>query len=143
MTFLSVLALLIGILILFLAWRRMHQRAAQERFEYRIYALRDRLRRLVIDGKLNCNSELFQYYDATFSKIIEESYYLTFFYILLLKIAHYDDETIKEVLAEIEKKCQDYPQMQEIREEYLAAARAYLVEQHMITFKFLLKPSSS
>lgn len=75
-------------LIVFLVYKKLNNRYQQELFKRRMYELRDELRMLAIDKKVKGYSQEFDYLDYSISKTIEQSYYITLFYIAFLELKH-------------------------------------------------------
>src|SRR5260221_7209577 len=67
-------------------WRRMHQTYELSKFRFRMFELRDRLRMLVIDQKLDCQSWEFRVFENSFSRMIHDAYYFTLFRMIVLSL---------------------------------------------------------
>ena len=135
-------ALVITIMVLFLLalWRKMHQKNEQLKFKYKVYALRDKIRYKAITGEIDPNHWLFDYYDNTFSKAISRSYYITLLSVLVLNFKHQDEEELHKFSKKLIKETEKEPVFREIYYEYLNALLHYIVMQHMVSMKFIIKP---
>ncbi len=136
----EILVIIIGFLAILSLWRKLHQSYKERKFKYRVYGLRDELRRLVIEGKLSADNWIFEYYDKTFSIAICQSYYLTLFRLLMLKRIHFGDAELNEMKNKVDVETSKNPELVKIREKYLRATEKYIVGQHFVSFLTLILP---
>jgi hypothetical protein len=129
----------ISILVLFLIayWRKMHNTFAEKKFKAELYQLRDELRFLAIQGKVDSKSVIFDYLDYTFSKTIKNSYQYTLFYIISLNFVHQKDKNTIELSEKLFKKINENPNLESITIRFLNIVRTYVRDQHFTTFVFL------
>ena len=137
-------ALFIGcVLIVFLSiWQRYHHKYLMTKFKYQIYSLRDRLRFLAINSKVDCESWVFDYFNHSFSKSIRSSYYITLFRLFILSIIHKNDKNLDNFYDQLMDEISKNEHLQKIQEEYVEAVKSYIIGQHFISTTFFIKPLS-
>lgn len=133
----QIFATLLFLLIVLANWRRHHHRLAEQQFRYEVYSLRDRLRRLAIEGKLDCNSRVFDFLDLSFSKAIKDHYYMTIFRLVALGKKHSKDMRFKKAYEEVMKEITLNPnnELLEIKNQYEQVVLKYIISQHFVTIK--------
>ncbi|MBL7790882.1 MAG: hypothetical protein JNK77_01065 [Saprospiraceae bacterium] len=132
------LFLIFAVSLLALTWRRLHKQNLEDKFELRLFALRDELRRMAIEGKIDSDSPVFLHYDYSFSKMINERYYISLVYLGLLTHRYKDNEEIKEYKKYIEQNA-DYAVVKDIRSKFDEILNEYLIGQHFVSIQ-LIKP---
>ena len=130
--------LIIGLLVicfLLAYWKRLNNQNAKLRFEAELFQLRDKLRWLVIEKKLNSDSPLFELYDKTFSYSIRDSYYFTIFFLNFVGTKRKrNSEDFKKFKKKIKFLSLDIPELNEIKNDYNKALKVYLIQQHIVSF---------
>lgn len=123
--------------------RQLTQNYNERKFRYKLFAIRDRLRRLEIEGKIDHKNRIFDFYDLSLSKMINESYYITAFYVIMLSIKQKDNVKLNQIKALIDLETDKIPELKVIRQAQTKAVAKYIRNQHFVTFillKFLLAP---
>lgn len=128
------------IFIVLMVWRGFQQKYATLKFRYKIYALRDHLRKMAIVGEIDEDDWTFSYFDKSFSKAISESYYITIFHLLMLAIAHSKDEQLQILSEELTEALEKNPQLQSLQADYIDAVIDYMKDQHYVSVTFIFKP---
>ena len=136
----TTLAIIIIVLFLLALCRRLHQSYEALKFKYKLYALRDQLRKMAINNKIDSGSWLFDYYDNSFSKAISEAYYLTLFRVVILEFKYNDSKEFENFAKKVEFESRKYPELEQIRKAYFEAVKSYLLNQHYISVNFFIKP---
>jgi hypothetical protein len=75
-------------LIVFMIYRKWNNKYQEAIFREKLFELRDKLRNLAIEKKINKKSKEFDYIDFSISKNIEDSYFFTLFFIIRLEIRY-------------------------------------------------------
>lgn len=121
-------------------WKRKHNSYAELVFRTQLFELRDELRRLAIDGKVDAENQLFDYYDYSLSKTIEMSHSLTLFYVITFKIRAESDDNYIEASNRVSEMIteQNDSNLNGIRERWVTAMAEYVSEQHKISFGILV-----
>lgn len=93
-------------IILVLAWwtRNLHFRRLTTQYRFKLYALRDKLRMELINGKIDNNSETFNFLEYSVSKSIQYLDYLNIYTLLILSIKAHKDKNYIEFAKNISKK---------------------------------------
>lgn len=133
-------AISIAIIFLLAFWRKMHQRYHWLVFKYKVYALRDQLRTLAYQGKIDKESWIFEYYDNTFSKAIGKSYYITGFYVSMLAYKYKDDEEFIQLKRKISIETKSNPVLEELTDSFVLAVKKYIREQHFVSITCIIAP---
>lgn len=81
----QIFGITILILVVYLVFRKWYNRYQEEIFRHKMFKLRDELRLLAIEKKVNKKSREFDYLDFSISKNIQESYFITIFYVFKLE----------------------------------------------------------
>ncbi len=120
--------------------RRQHQKVETQRFKYKLFEIRDKLRMYAIDDIINKNSLAFDYYDHSISKSIHRSYDITLPWILGIAFTFNNDkhEHIRHLMSKIEEETIESAELQEIRKGITGAMVNFLVNQHFIIFKIVV-----
>ena len=137
MTLLTIILLVVFCMALI---KRFHQNYVQLKFKYRVFALRDRLRRMVLMGDIDIDDQLFDYYDKSFSKAISKSYYLTLFHVSLLAVKYYNQKEIIEFEEYLNEQTGKNEKLRKIHNDYLLSLREYLVSQHYMSIYLFILP---
>ncbi len=127
------------VLVILSFWRHLHQKYATLKFKYKIYSLRDSLRKMTINGEVEPNW-MFDFFDTSLSKAISESYYITLFRLSTLATIHEKDQELMKFSEKLENEISLYPKIKRIQEEYILAVKSYVLDQHYVSINFILKP---
>lgn len=130
-------------LMFFAVIRHMHQKKSELKFKYSLYALRDKLRMLAIDGEIDSDHWLFDYTDNTISKAISQSYNITLLYVSMLATRHGEDESLNKLSYDLNQEFEKHPLFKEIKKEYHQITTRYIQDQHYISIRFFLMPIAS
>lgn len=136
MTILDLLATILFLFILLANLRRHHQRYAEQKFRYELFTLRDKLRRLAIEGKIDCESKLFDFFDLTLSKAINEYYYITLIRLIVLNRKHSEDTKYKKAYDNLMKDCDSNKESKYIKNQYERVVTEYVIKQHYVSYRF-------
>jgi len=128
--------LFIGIVIC----RKMHQRYVLASYRYRVFALRDELRGLAIDKKIDSNSFAFEYFDKMFSRTISDAYYVTLFHIVAVGFRSPNILRNKEFEAQYAGALNSSNDVRRIVEKFYGVSAEYVFGQHWVTFNLFIKP---
>ena len=132
---------IIACLILLVTLRKFHQNYSQLKFKYKLYELRDRVRRLKLEGKFDGKSDwLFDYYDQSFSKSISRSYFVTLYSLIIFSMRHGGDTQLKAFNKALYEEIEDSEDLQLLSKEYVDAVEYYVFDQHYISYKFVMRP---
>lgn len=137
-----ILGSILSILLVLSLWRRYHHSLAALKFKYKLYALRDRLRMLSVDGVVNCDDWVFDFMDRSLSKSISDSYHITLVRLILLNFAHSEDLELGRFNEKLERTFASNPEFEKIRTEYLLAVKEYVIDQHYVSVNIILKPGA-
>ncbi len=127
------------VLIILSFWRYFHQKYATLKFKYKLYSLRDRLRKMAINGEIK-SEWIFEFFDTSLSKAISESYYITLFRLSTLAVIHENDQELVEFSKKLEKDLSIESNIKEIQESYFLAVKTYVLDQHYVSITFIIKP---
>lgn len=130
----------LAILFMLALSRKLFQIYVKQKFEYRVFALRDRLRMLAIDGKLDPRSWEFSYTDNTLSKSIESSYYITLLSVTVFSMRAGDDPRQKEFRDKFNDMLDKSPDLKALFNDHAKAMVDYVFGQHLVTYQCILKP---
>ncbi len=130
----------VSILLLWAITRKMYLALVSRRFRYKIFELRDRLRRLAIEEKVDKDSWVFEYYDKSFSKTITDYYYLTAFRLFGSAVKMKGDKEFEEFSVKLESELEKNHDVKKIVDEYYSAVANYVFNQHNISMKFFIIP---
>lgn len=128
------------VLIILAVWRSFHSNIKTLEFKYSVYKLRDELRLLGIKGEVDSESWLYNHLDESFSKSIEESYYITLFRLIILSAVYSEDEKYLEFSAKFDKALKEEPKLNTLQKSYYSVIRKYIREQHHISWTYIIKP---
>ncbi len=131
---------LILILILLVIWRNYGQRKAELAFKYRLYTLRDQLRKEAISGKIDSKDWKFSYYDKSISKAVSNAYSITLFSIVLHWMKYNDNEEFMKFYHRLEGEVKEDPFYSELKKELNEATLEYIMGQHDVSFRVFFKP---
>ena len=121
-------------------WKRVHIHYQTLIFKYKIYAVRDRLRLMAIKGEIDRNNWVFDYYDNTLSKVINESYYITLFRLCILFVKYRNFEPLQKLNIKLNEEIAKSEILRNIQKDFTEAVKEYVFEQHKITVKYILIP---
>lgn len=131
--------LLIGFSILYFSWRRFSHHYLELDFKFKIYELRDRVRNMVVDGVIEKDAWIFDYFDVTLSKIANESYFISLPFVILIDGNHEDDiKEMKKITSKLDYECKKIPELSIIRDELHKTVNVYIFKQHKYSFTHCL-----
>lgn len=131
-----VLTAIIGILFIFSVWRRLHVQKEEEVFKSRMFALRDKLREHATAERIDKKNWIFQHFDRTFSKQINESYYITLYALAIMAYRYRDNKEVEHFQEKLKAETDNNPYLKQVHEEQLAIVKHYVVNQHLVTYWF-------
>lgn len=123
------------ILCLLYLWRAAQQRLALEQYTYRMYALRDQLRSLAINGDIPPDDEDFKRLDFVISLAIKEAYYYTLFYIMAVRIKA--EPELRKINAQ-EEEMPMSPALEAILADFSNITADYIKAQHQVTMHVIV-----
>lgn len=112
--------------------KRKHQRFVERKYKYRLHKIRDDLRRLGATGVIDPQSAIFGYYDESFSKNIQQSYYLTLPGMAYIYSKHKSDPNLAKFSATITEETKKYPDLVRLREKASKATQHYVLQQEVL-----------
>lgn len=128
------------VLVFLIFWRKVHIEYHTLLFKYKLYALRDKLRNLAIEGKIDSNNWIFDYYDNTLSKFVNQAYYVTLFRIVMLVLKNGGAKELSVFASKVNAEVEKIPELKSIQQEFVLACGKYIKEQHKIPYKCVAKP---
>ncbi len=129
----SFIALFLSATLLLALLRRAHHSQSELVFRHEVFTLRDKLRLLAIQGKIDKNDWPFEYFDYTFSKAVRDSYFITFLRLAILSHLHEKDERVTMAKKEIDAACSVNPHLDKLYSEYINAVVNHIRRQHKIS----------
>jgi hypothetical protein len=137
-----VYAITLLLMIVIIMYRKFNNRYRELEFKIRLYELRDNLRSLAIEEKVNVSTREYDYTDFSITKAIEDSYYFTLFYVFVNEIKHEitkkDIEGYRLMFNEINEKIQANVYLKEINFKRNRLIWDHIYHQNLITI-FLFK----
>ena len=134
-------AILLLLLLVILVYRKLNNRYQETKFRYKLHRLRYELRNLAIEKKVEAKSKEFDYTDFSLSKSLQESYYITLFYLISLQVKHNnaikDLEHYKNIYESLNEKISNNKYLKEINFKRNLITWEYIMNQNKLT-KFLL-----
>lgn len=103
------------------------------KYRYRVYALRDKLRQKAIDGKISPHSWVFDYLDSSFSKIIGQLDTLSIYKVGVLAILHKKDKGMQRFRKKISAELRKNEELDSIYQDYGKLLFEFFVERHKTT----------
>lgn len=137
------LAIIFSALALGIIARKQQQLLAQEKFEHKLYALRDKLRRLAIEKKVDSNEKIFDFLDLTLSQLIMNSYDITIAYTIFNRNYNKDNKQLQELKAEITELINTNAHYKSIMKGIRRSMDEYFKDQHRVTSVILYVPYKS
>jgi hypothetical protein len=128
MDYLDFLFISIGILILFYQLRRNHIKSKQLEYKYKFYKLRDRLRMLALEGKVNPNDWAFQYLDSSICRTVANLKDISFFSAIYYSKQHKDDEARQSFRSNLAGSLNKNKELAKIHQEYGALIMMYIIK---------------
>jgi hypothetical protein len=129
----SVLAMLVIIV-----YRKLNNRYQETIFKNGLYELRDELRLLALNKKVNIKSTAFDYMDFSITKAINKSYYFTMFYIIVNQIKHEksmkDIDEYRVIYNNLNKEISANKDLLSINRKKNILIHRYIAGQNLITF---------
>ena len=137
----TVVGIIFLLLLILSFWRRMHQMLVDKEFRYKVFSLRDDLRKLALTGKVKTDSWIFRYLDVSFSRAINESYYLTLIRVMVLRLRYQHDPGYEEFEKKFHLALDENQELKKLLNLYYQALHSYLANQHYIGYHFFMKPA--
>jgi len=109
-----------------------------KKHQYRLYDLRDQLRELAIDEKIDKQSWQFKYLDGSISKTVHELQYINIFATLFLVKRYNKDTNFGVYKLFIGKSMSDNAYTQFIYDEYGEIIFNYVISKHFILLGIVL-----
>jgi hypothetical protein len=121
-----------------IVYRKLNNRYQETLFKNRLYELRDELRLLALDKKVNVKSTAFDYMDFSITTATSKSYYFTLFYIFINELKHQkakkDIEEYREIYNNLNREISANSYLSEINKRRNIATYQYIIGQNKITF---------
>jgi len=133
-------ALFFTVIFVWAVLRRFHHRFVALKFKYRLYELRDELRRDAIQGGIDKDSWLFNYFDNTLSVQISQSYKLTLFRAIYLHFLYSENAEINTFRKKLDEELAQNSKYQDLYDRYAAALISYMFYQHDVSGNFIYYP---
>ena len=136
------------IYIIFLIWflfvlesfRKRRIEALFLDYKYRLYALRDELRELVLKGEIKNRNWVFLYLDSSIVRTINYIHKLNIYQGLFLFFMHREDNRVirarEQLLTELQKPCN--LELKRIHEKYGKILGCFMFERHRALSNFAL-----
>jgi hypothetical protein len=131
---------LVFIFLLFLllaTLRRFTHLYLERKFRYELYSIRDNLRLLAIENKIDSTTKIFDFYDLSISKLIDRSYYITLFYILYSATKNKKSNSEKVLFNYIVEETEKSPHLIKVQNEISKVVVCHIFDQHRVTLKVL------
>ncbi|MDA9563385.1 hypothetical protein N9R81_01775 [Flavobacteriales bacterium] len=123
------------LLVILALWRKKHIDLATVRYKNKLFTLRDKLRRYEIEGKLGGDDQwVFDYLDKSISKLIKQSYYITFFYIFISNVKHEENESLTAFGAKLGKAIDGNHALKNIVDTLVSDTLFFIRDQHTVTY---------
>jgi hypothetical protein len=120
------------VLMLAIFIKRRHQQYVERKYKFRMHKLRDELRRLGATGVLDPSSPMFEYYDDSFSKNIQQSYYLTLPGMAYIYYKHKNDPLIAQHISFVTTEVKKIPELVKLKEQASKATFNYVIQQEVL-----------
>lgn len=131
--------IIMGLLLLIFLFRSKRNDYLQQKYKYKLYALRDELRRLEAEKYKEDHLWAYRYFDKALSTTVKKSYHITFFYLAFLFLVHKYDSKTKKAMDKLNGILKDSPELRSISERFIEATHEYVVDQHLVS-SMVLKP---
>jgi hypothetical protein len=102
------------------------------KYQYRLYALRDKLRMHVINGKIKKEYWLFNFFDNSICKMIGYLDGLTIYSAVFLILKHKNDECPAKMFEKVQKELSCNRYLSDLDKEYNNIISDYFSERHNI-----------
>jgi len=123
--------------------RRQRNSYLSLKYRYKIYALRDKLRGVLIDDKINKNDWVFDYFDSSFSKLVNQLDMLTIYKAILLYLLNRNNKVVKTFSENLSSNLKRSNTLTEIYVEYGNILLDFFVEKHSTSAKILVSTVST
>lgn len=142
MMFPTIFAVLIFIMLVLVILRRAQVYYSHVKFRHDMYVLRDELRLKAIKNEIDKNNWLFDYFDNTISKQIENTYYITTFFLLGSSFLHYKDAELEKFRDHLDRnlKLKDNEYYKKLNMRISITAYSHAVSQHSLSFSLFVRP---
>ncbi len=139
---------LLGYSLLFLfvliVYKKLNNRFQEEKFRFKLHRLRNDLRNLGIEKKIDVNSNEFDFLDFSISKSIQQSYSISLFYLMALDLKHRtgiakeDLDSYKKTYAQLLHNINRDSYLKEIEIKRNAILKEYITNQNKVTLFFVI-----
>lgn len=133
-------SVILASIILALMWwaRNLYHRRLITKHRYKLYAVRDGLRRVVIEGQAKKDSWIFNYLDSSISKSIQYLDCLNLYTLISLAYKLRNSDEFKEFDIQIKENLANENYFQEYYDEYNSIMTSFIRSKHHLTF-FILR----
>jgi hypothetical protein len=133
----NIFAVSIITMLLIIVYRKLNNRYQETIFRNGLYKLRDELRLLALDKKVDVKSTAFDYTDFSITTAITKSYYFTVFYITINEIKHEkskkDIDEYREIYNNLNKEISANKDLLLINRKRNILVRQYITGQNRMT----------
>ena len=134
----------IGVAFTYWLSRNLYYDRLETEYSYKYYKLRDKLRRLAIEGKVDKNDWGFDYLDLSLSKTVNKIGSINLFVSVFLTLKHRKDEKYIQFCRNVAKKMKENELFNEIFVEYGKLSSQYVIGRHFwLRFIFRLTLSTT
>jgi hypothetical protein len=123
--------------LLFWRLRNLYYNSLELEYEYKLFELRDKLRRAVIEEKLNANSLFFQYMDESLCRTITELSRLNLLTVLILSYRHRNKYASEEFQSSITEEINNNVIVKELYFEFGDLLLSYFHKRHRFLKGFI------
>ncbi len=117
--------------------RNMYYNHLELQFRYKLQALRDQLRELVIENKIKRDDILFEYIDTSISKAMKKVASMHLLIVLVLSIKHQKNKTFLSFNKRIQEQLKTNPDSERIYKEYGSIILWFFFKKHFIVKSIL------
>lgn len=118
--------------------RKLRRDVIIQKYQFKIYKLRDELREKLIDDEINPNNWLFDYLDRSFAKAAKVLKDLTFYKAIYLTSTHKNDDKFLALIKHMEIGFKGDPVLKDIHERYSKLLIYYFIERHFAVFAWAI-----
>lgn len=104
------------------------------KYELALFRLRDKLRDLAIEGKIDADDWTFHYLDSSFSKMTNRFKMLNIFHAIYLRNQHINDTKIIAFGKHLNLELSKNESLKQVYTEYNKILSSYMVEKHIVMF---------
>lgn len=133
----DILITITALMVLYWIIKNQYQERLTLKYKYKFFALRDKLRQSVIDGRIDKNDWVFDYIDTSISRTVSELDNLNLYSSVMLMKYHKNDAFIKAFRIQLQESLKRNHVLTALFEEYGSISSAYIIEKHIL-LKLLL-----